>query len=286
MIFLNYIVLAYNKLVVIICSAHIFIMKKTLTYTMLLLSGYAFAQAEGTNAPPQYSMPQEEAEVLNNEFAFTLSGGLSTADDKDPYETHMGFISLEWDRYISENHAFTFEIGFGYGGDDFGKPELYSDYADYSNWYDSHSDEYTDFSFQRMSVNMMVGFRTVIPIVRRLSATVGIKGGVDFQCLSLDHSVERYHDPYYDRYTGIYYPGGWKSDFEHDQVAWAAGFVYAAYAGINYEVSEKVSLELGYQFRGTTAQPEVTNYWQEGCPKVKGAKLNFHEIRFGVRGKF
>ena len=253
-------------------------MKKTLLISMMLLSGLTFAQTEETEVAPQYTVApevtQEVAEPLNYDFAFTLSGGLCTADDKDPYVTNMAFLATEWAYYISENHAFTFELGFGYGGDDFGKPEYYNDYKQHQNWYDYHRGENGyDFSYYRLSLNMMAGFRTVIPIMRNLSATVGVKGGVDFQCLSLDHPVDSYY--YYDRH-----------EFEHDQVVWCAGLVYAAYVGLNYQFTEKTSVELGYQFRGTTAEPEVTNYWQKGQPTTTAAKLNFHEIKLGVRVKF
>ena len=260
-------------------------MKKTLAITTMLFSGLAFAQTEGTEVAPQYSIAQEEEAVLKNDFTFTLSGAICTADDKELFDTHMGFVALEWAHYVTENHAFTLEIGFGYGADDFGEPELYGENHKYFGYGHSNEDYYGSYEFQRMSFNMMVGFRTVIPIMRRLSATVGIKGGVDFQCLSLDHaSNETYRPPYFD--GDGFHPGGYRSDFEQDQVVWGVGFVYAAHAGLAFHVNEKVSLELGYQFRGTTAQPEVTNYWLEGTPPPKASKLNFHEIRFGIRGKF
>lgn len=255
-------------------------MKKTLSIAAMLCSGLLFAQTEVTEVGPQYTVAQEEVAPLNHDFAFTLSGALCTADDDEPYVNNMAFMSAEWAYYISENHAFTFELGFGYGGDDFSKAEYYSDYKQYQHWYDSHySDRYDrysgyDFSYYRLSFNMMAGFRTVIPIMRNLSATVGVKGGVDFQCLSLDHALDSYYH-YYDR-----------PEFEHDQVVWNVGLVYAAYVGLNYQFTEKTSLELGYQFRGTTAEPEVTNYWEKGQPKVTAGKMNFHEIKLGVRVKF
>ncbi len=245
-------------------------MKKTFTLLTALCMSVAYAQVESETVytESQPVIQEKEADLYPFELGISAGWGITAKGDDEPYVCDMGFINIEGAYYVMETVAFTIDFGFGYGGD-----ELSADVsgASYYDYYDS------EYDYSRISLSLMGGIRSVIPVMPYTSVVVGAKVGVDAQYLSLNHN---FGGSYY--YNGYYYD----YDYEEDQVNWNVGFAYAIYGGLSFQISEQTALDITYQYRGTTAKPEAEHFWEEGCPTVEAGELGFHEIRAGLRIRF
>ncbi len=249
-------------------------MKKTLALLATLCMGVAYAQVESETIynESQPILQEKASELYPFEFGVSAGWGITAKGDDEPYVTDMGVINLEAAYYVMESVAFTFDFGFSFGGEDL-EADFSGDfpscgYDDYYGYYHGcdHNNEY---DYNRFSFTFMTGFRSVIPVMPYTSVVLGAKGGIDVQSLSLNHTF------------GCEYEA-----FEHDQVEWSIGFAYALYGGLNFRISEQVSLDVTYQYRASTAAPSVEHFWEEGYPTVEAGELGFHEIRAGLRVRF
>lgn len=200
-----------------------------------------------------------------HQFSINLSYGISSNSENELYDCNMGRFELEYTNQFAPYQAVTIGLGIGGGGGDV-QMLLPGQYRP----------RHFEYEYNRTSVTLMVGYRVQIPVTQNISLAAGVKAGMDVQRLSLDYYP---YDKRYDPYEDTYY-----SEPEQDDTA--VGFFYAAYAGLNYKINERTSLEVGYQFSSSSARPEARHEWERGCPHVKAPEWGVHEIRAGLRFDF
>lgn len=213
----------------------------------------------------QMTMASVQQARPRHQIGFNLYGGISTNGESELYDTNMFGIELEYGYYFTKNQAVTLGMSFAGGGDNVvqylpGK----------------HGPRYFEYDYNRSSFSLMLGYRVQIPLTQRLFFTAGVKGGMDVQGLSLEYYPKTWH---YDPYDDEYYTDADQSDYK-------VGLKYAAHAGLNFKLTEKTRVELGYQFSASTARPEVCHEWERGCPSVKAPEYGLHEIHVGLRFDF
>lgn len=253
---------------VYIYQKHIDSMNKTIGIMVGMLGGVVGAteapQAEPVY-PEQITMQTYNDERSVHQLAVNVGGGISTEGEKELYDTNMILFDVEYAYYLNNYNALTIGLTIGSGGDDV------------EQWLPGrHHPHYFAYEYDRSTFALMVGYRLQLPVTERLSFALGVKAGLDFQTLALDYYPQDFrYDPYDDEYYS-----------EPEQEENDLGFKYAAYAGLNYQLTDHTSLEIGYQFSNSTAQPAVHHEWERHCPKVTAPKYGLHEIRAGLRFDF
>ena len=214
-----------------------------------------------TSMVQQLTLPEEE---YRGHAAINLSGGFSNGNG-ELYDTDIFSLEIELAYDLNKYNALTLGFSMGMGG------------GDEAMWLPGHrGPRYFEYDYTRSPLMVMVGYRLQLPITKRVTLAMGVKGGVDMQSISLDYYPHEYeYDPYEDEYYN-----------DPEQRDHKFGFAYAAYAGLNFKLGEQTGLEVGYQFRASTARPEVCREWEPGCPTVKVPELGLHEVRVGLRVDF
>lgn len=213
----------------------------------------------------QITMQVAEPEASPHQFAFNLSYGISNNSEDELYDCDLAQVEFEYAYRFTKYQALTVDVAIGGGG---GDVEMML--------YGHHRPRYFEYEYDRNTFSLMVGYRVQLPVTERLSLAAGVKAGLDIQSLALDYYP---YDGYYDPYDGTYYS-------DPEQTDTVAGFKYAAYAGLNYQLGERTSLEIGYQFSSSTARPEARHEWERHSPSVKAPEWGVHEIRAGLRFDF
>lgn len=213
----------------------------------------------------EITMQSTQPEERQHQFSFNLSYGISNNSENELYDCDLARFELECGYQFAPYQSVTLGLGIGGGG---GDVEMMLP--------GNHRPRYFEYEYNRTSFTLMVGYRVQIPVTQSLSLAAGVKGGLDVQKLSLDYYP---YDMHYDPYEDTYYS---KPEQENS----AVGFIYAAYAGLNYKINERTSLEVGYQFSSSSARPEARHEWERGCPHVKAPEWGVHEIRAGLRFNF
>ncbi len=177
------------------------------------------------------------------------------------YATDMAGIEAELAYAFTPNHAITFTLSFGSGGDD------RVNYVNTGNGYWP-----TSADFERSDFQAMVGYRYTCHLTKRTSLSFGAKCGLDVQRLSYD-DIWRY--------------GGWGWDYYYrdDYGKTRCGFAYALAATIQTRLTEHTMLQIGYQFRGATTDPSAPDV-VPGGPSQEAHTIRWHEVHVGVRIQF
>lgn len=255
-------------LIVIIFTAQKTVsMKKVITPAVLMCAMTAMA-VEPAPQPEvddsmiqQLTLPEEE---YRGHFGINFAGGISNGNG-ELYDTDIYSIELELAYDLNKYNAVTMGMSLGVGS------------GDESMWLPGHrGPRYFEYDYTRSPLTFMLGYRLQLPVTKRITFAMGVKGGLDIQSISLDYYPHEYR---YDPDDDSYYNDPEQRDHK-------VGLVYAGYAGINFKIGQQTSLEVGYQFRASTARPEVCREWEPGCPTVKVPELGLHEVRVGLRFDF
>ena len=242
-------------------------MKKVIASTLLMCAIPAMAVVPNTESAVDDSLIkqlEEPKEEYRGQFGVHFAGGFSNGNG-ELYDTDIYSLELELAYNLNHYNALTLGLSMGMGG------------GDESMWLPGHrGPRYFEYDYTRSSIACMLGYRLQVPITERVTFVMGAKGGLDNQSISLDYYPHEYR---YDPYDDTYYNDPEQRDHKF-------GLTYAAYAGLSFNLSEKTSLEVGYQFRASTARPEVRREWEHGNPTVKVPEMGLHEVRVGLRFNF
>ena len=215
----------------------------------------ADGQPQGYYSPlvPRYMDPSSYEVGLNLEYGFKASPDHRYACDIAGFE-------LEGAYRLSKRHAITASIGFAGGGqtNDFLVVNPHGGF-----------DPFTD-SYDRSSFTLMVGYRFTQPLGRRWVLQLGAKCGMDVQTLDIDYGY------------------GWRwpyDDWGDGQRDTDVGLAYAGYVNFGYRLTSNTVLYVGYQFRGSTAEPKM-NYSIPEVPHEKAGSMRWHEVRIGASFRF
>ncbi len=134
---------------------------------------------------------------------------------------------------------------------------------------------FTD-SYDRTSFTLMVGYRYTQPVGKNWVVQVGAKCGMDVQTLDIDYGFG---------WSGYYYDYPYYDEWNDGQRDTDVGLAFAGYVNIGYRLSPNAMLYVGYQFRGSTAQPKM-NYDIPDVPHEKTGSMRWHEVRLGISFNF
>ncbi len=242
-------------------------MKKVIIPTVLMCAMTAMAAAPSAEPEvddsliKQLTLPTEE---YRGHFGVNFVGGFSNGNG-ELYDTDIYSVEIELAYDLNKYNALTLGMSMGMGG------------GDEAMWLPGRKGpRYFEYDYTRAPITFMLGYRLQVPITNRVTFVMGAKGGLDIQSISLDYYPHEYR---YDPDDDTYYNDPEQRDHKF-------GLTYAAYAGLSFKLSEKTSLEVGYQFRASTARPEVRREWEHGSPTVKVPELGLHEVRVGLRFDF
>lgn len=194
------------------------------------------------------------------EVGMNMGYGFCAAPDSE-FSTDMFGVELEGAYHFHSHQALTLAMGFAGGGEDRFYWVLDEKGAVYPFTHD----------YDRSNFYLMAGYRADLPLGKRVSLSLGARCGLDVQRLGIDY--------------GPGWRGGW--GYGYDDSDTAAGWGYAAYAKVTVALTPQSSLEVGYQFRGSTTQPKAGwGYWGGDEPPHTAADLRWHEVRVGFRFHF
>ena len=141
---------------------------------------------------------------------------------------------------------------------------------------DAHHAWMERYRFYRSRISLMTGYEVRVPLNRARNAFfyAGAKAGLDIAMLSVT-------DP--DRY---YYDHGRYYDDFHTRAT--VGFAYAGTAGFSFRFSRNGYVEVGYQYFGSTAEPDVTyrSRYHHTRTKLQARSMRWHEVHLGMGIRF
>lgn len=187
---------------------------------------------------------------------FHVYYGFNAAPDST-YSADMVGGELGGALYVSPRQALT--LGISVAGD-----------AQTPNWDGHRCPEYDD-PYDRVDISLLAGYRFTHPLGRYLSLTLGAKGGLDVQRLSVRnyyfiHNQHTYHCETY-RTAGT-----------------RCGFGYAGYAEIGLLLAPGTRITAGYQYHGATTEPRAKDRLYGD--KYSARDMRWHEIRIGLDYNF
>ena len=224
-------------------------------------AGGAVPEEQGKYAAPdtaaQIYCADAEDQVQRWSFDVNVGYGFEAVPDSE-YACDMTTVEAEGAYYLAPHHALTLSLGFAGGGRT----------NDYCVAWGPFYVPFTD-SFDRNNFTLMGGYRFSHMIGRYAILQVGAKAGLDVQSLRVDKGFGRHLD----------------DCCSHGKSDTAAGLAYAGYAMIGFFVNENTCVHLGYQFRGATSKPSVSNPMPWG-EDYKAHSMRWHEVRVGFTYHF
>lgn len=225
------------------------------------------AEIGGPVQNPSYAPAQEQPSYRDSALLlkrYTLDLGVGYAFRAAPsskFACNMLTVEAEGAYFVLPHHALTFSLGFAGGGKtrNFWVCDGWDDYP------------FTD-SYDRMSLTFMGGYRYSRAFGRYFILQFGGKCGMDVQTLNVDYGYG-WHD--YDD----------DDDINRGRRNSGVGMAYAGYVNLGAFVSPNVCIHLGYQYRGSTARPSVSNPFPDE-PKFKASSMRWHEVRLGFTAHF
>ncbi len=204
---------------------------------------------------PMPFMPQERPR-----FSFDVRGFYGfRAVPHSVYATDMAGMETEFAWYVTPRQALTLGASFGMGGND-----------SVNYIHTPHGLSPVSEDFTRSDFNLMLGYRFTQMLTPRTSISFALKGGLDVQELS------------YDEFGGCW---GWNCGCGHSYGETTCGFAYAASVTLVTQLTRRTMLQLGYQFRGATTEPDAPSIVPGGAP-VPASSLRWHELHLGLRFLF
>ncbi len=178
------------------------------------------------------------------------------------FATDVFGIAFQGTWFFTPHQAFTFDISFAGGT---GHERL-------AAMDDTHHAWMERYRFSRSRLSFMPGYEIRVPLNHAHNAYfyAGAKAGLDISMLSVTDNDRYYYD------HGRYY-----EDF---RTSATVGFAYAGAAGFSFRFSRNGYLEVGYQYFGSTAEPDVTyrSRHHHARTKLQARSLRWHEVHLGV----
>ncbi len=187
------------------------------------------------------------------------------------YATDMAGMEIEFACYFTPRQAITLGFSVGVGGNDA------------VNTIDTqYGPTPVSENFTRSDITFSLGYRFTQALTPRTSISFGIKGGLDIQNLSYD-------DFWGSRNAGGFWEwNGWSYDYVYDDFTYSetrCGFAYAASVTLETRLTPRTQLQIGYQYRGATTEPDAPSVVPGGAP-VSARSLRWHEVHVGLRFVF
>lgn len=182
------------------------------------------------------------------------------------FATDVFGIALQGTWAFTPHQALTFDVSFA-GGTDHERLAALDDH--HHAWMERYR-------FSRSRLSLMPGYEVRVPLNRARNAYffAGAKAGLDIAMLSVTDNDRYYYD------HGRYY-----EDF-HTKAT--AGFAYAGTAGFSFRFSSHGYVEVGYQYFGSTAEPDVTYHsrYHHSGTRLQARSMRWHEVYLGVGMRF
>ena len=224
------------------------------------------------SAPPQepayapYAAPQlDYTDNPRGSFSAHFLYGFN-ASPRSEFATDVFGVQLHGSWFFTPHQAITLDLSFA-GGTDYERLAAMDD--DRHAWMER-------FRFYRSRISLMPGYEVCVPLNRARNAFfyVGAKAGLDIAMLGVSD-----HDSYY------YDHGRYYEDF-HSKAT--AGFAYAGAAGFSFRFSHHGYVEIGYQYFGSTAEPDVTyrSRYHNASTKLQARSMRWHEVHAGLSFRF
>lgn len=198
-------------------------------------------------------------------YGVVLMGGYGVKNHSGAYARDIVDTELELARYLSPRHALTCSLSFAF--------------AYYNNDGNSPMGKYYTDGYDRDLTALMLGYRFTQRLGRYYTISLGAKAGPEINSLNVDYGRDiregrNFHLP----------PCAWEYGNTHSRL----GLAYAAYATIGLPLShkEQVSLNIGYQFRGTTSAPKAERGFGADAYTIRTNPMQWHEVRVGFTVRY
>ena len=232
-----------------------------------------------TPAPMEPAVPADPAPVQEPayvpyaspllDYTYNPRGGFSAhflygfnASPRSEFATDVFGVQLHGSWFFTPHQAFTLDLSFA-GGTDHERLAAMDD--DHHAWLEHYR-------FYRSRISLMPGYEVRLPLNRARNAFfyAGAKAGLDIAMLSVTDNDRHYYD------HGRYYEGF------HTKAT--AGFAYAGTAGFSFRFSRHGYVEAGYQYFGSTAEPDVSYHSRHhrARTKLQALSMRWHEVHLGM----
>lgn len=185
---------------------------------------------------------------------------------RSEFATDVFGIAFQGIWSFTPHQALTFDVSFA-GGTDHERLAALDDH---------HHAWMENYRFYRSRLSFMPGYQVRVPLngARNAFFYAGAKAGLDIGMLSVTDNDRYYYD------HGRYY-----DDF---RTRATAGFAYAGSAGFSFRVSRRGYVDVGYQYFGSTAEPDVTYHsrYHHSRTKLQARSMRWHEVHLGVSVSF
>ncbi len=167
---------------------------------------------------------------------------------------------------FTPRQSLTLDIGYAGGTD---HERLTAVDGHHMTWHESYR-------FYRSRFSLMAGyeFRQPLNAARNVHFYAAAKAGLDVDFLNVSDG---------DRYS--YYHGYYYEDFH---TKGTAGFGYAFGAGFAFRISQTVHVNVGYQYFGSTAEPDISyhSHFAPTSSKLNARSMRWHEVHAGLSVRF
>lgn len=263
-------------------------MKSTCITLLTLLPAVSLAAPLPTGVPVYGGAPAQESVTLQSpamemvDAAYTAPAipyventryGFSAhffygfnGSPRSEFATDVFGIAMQGRWFFTPHQSITLDLSYGGGSD---HERLAAMDGHHHGWYEHYR-------FYRSRLSLMPGYEVRLPLNQARNAYfyAGAKAGLDIAMLSVTDNDRYYYD------HGRYY-----DDF-HTKAT--AGFAYAGTAGFAFRFSRHGYLEVGYQYFGSTAEPDVTYHsrYSPSRTKLQARSMRWHEVHIGVGMSF
>ncbi len=224
--------------------------------------------------PPVVTLPPGAISDPFGHFSFDIRGFYGfRAVPRSTYATDIIGLEVEFACYFTPRQAITLSASFGKGGNDA------VNFMETPEGPVPVSEDY-----RRSDITLMLGYRFTQELTERVTLSLGLRGGLDVQRLSYEDSQARIRDK-----------GHWEWDNDGEQYELVyddhcygktrCGFAYAASVTLERRLTERLMLQLGYQYRGATTTPQAPSSIPGGS-SVSAHAARWHEVHFGLRLQF
>lgn len=191
--------------------------------------------------------------------------GFSAAPDNE-FATDVMGLNVQGVWFFTPHQAFTLDISFA-GGWDHARLAALDDHE--HHWLERYK-------FSRSRISIMPGYEVRVPLnrARNVYFIAGGKAGLDIAMMHVTDTDSYYYD------HGHYY-----EDF---RTKGTVGFAYAGMAGFSIRCSHSTWLDIGYQYFGSTAEPDVTyrSRNHHSRTKLQAHSMRWHEVHIGTTFRF
>lgn len=212
-------------------------------------------------AAPMAYMEAEPRYAWSMDFLYGIS-----ASPRNQFATDVFGVEGQFAWIFAPHHALTFDISYAGGTD---RERLAAMDGHHAHW-----NEHYRFYRSRLSFLGGYEFRHHLNPQRSAHFYLSAKAGLDNSFMHVSNG-DYHYGPY-----GCYY--------EHFHTRVAQGLAYAFGAGVSFSVGRNCQIDVGYQYFGSTAEPEITYHsrYTDATAKLKARSMRWHEIHAGVSVRF